>query len=363
MDLNTLLNHYQTLLPWNLARIKCFAQIIFGMIIASNVQQHKCALGFTNSAKQDSTCRRIRNFLGKFSFDPADIARALVEICQLKGTLDLAIDRTNWKFGCIDINLLVLAVVISKNFSIPLFWKALPKKGNSNTRERIDILQLFVNTFGIERIGSLMADREFIGKVWIDFLVRKKIPFFIRVKENRLVEWGPIHRHVGVFFNHLKVKEKRHTQHRMDEQRLYFAGTRSTEGELVIIISNQNLGVKILEIYKNRWTIELMFANCKTNGFNLEDTHLKDLKRIESLFAVVASALALVFLVGRKEEALRPTPYKNSIKAPAFSTFRRGFDFLRKLLVQSKAEAFCLLAELLRPLTNDKSGQDQKIVR
>ena len=309
------------------------------MIIASNVQQHKCALGFTNSAKQDSTCRRIRNFLGKFSFDPADIARALVEICQLKGTLDLAIDRTNWKFGCIDINLLVLAVVISKNFSIPLFWKALPKKGNSNTRERIDILQLFVNTFGIERIGSLMADREFIGKVWIDFLVRKKIPFFIR------------------------IKEKRHTQHRMDGQRLYFAGTRSNEAELVIIISNQSLGVKILEIYKNRWTIELMFANCKTNGFNLEDTHLKDLRRIESLFAVVASALALVFLVERKEEALCPTPYKKSIKAPAFSTFRRGFDFLRKLLVQSKAEAFCLLAELLRPLTNDKSGQDQKIVR
>ncbi|MDP4154874.1 MAG: hypothetical protein Q8929_04480, partial [Bacillota bacterium] len=41
MDLNTLLNHYKTLLPWNRARIKCFAQIIFGMIIASNVQQHK----------------------------------------------------------------------------------------------------------------------------------------------------------------------------------------------------------------------------------------------------------------------------------------------------------------------------------
>jgi hypothetical protein len=45
MDLNTLLTQYQTLLPWNLARLKCFVQIIFGIIIASNVQQHKCALG------------------------------------------------------------------------------------------------------------------------------------------------------------------------------------------------------------------------------------------------------------------------------------------------------------------------------
>src|SRR5262245_19254099 len=85
--------------------------------------------------------------------------------------------RTNWKFGCVDINLLVLAVVVSKNFSIPLFWKALLKKGNSNTAECIDILQLFVNTFGVECIDSLMADREFIGKVWIDFFVRKKSLF------------------------------------------------------------------------------------------------------------------------------------------------------------------------------------------
>jgi transposase len=319
---------------------------------------------FTTLAKQDSTCRRIRNFLSKFTFDPADIAHALVEICKLKGSLHLAIDRTNWKFGCIDINLLVLAVVVSEQFSIPLFWRALPKKGNSNAAERIDIIQLFIKTFGVERIGSLMADREFIGKVWIDFLVRKKIPFFIRVKENRLVEWGRIHRHLGVFFRHLKVGEKRHTQHRLDGHLLYFAGTRSKDGELVIVVSNQDVRFKILDIYKKRWTIELMFRHCKSNGFNLEDTHLKDLKRFESLFAVVVSALALVFLVGQKEESSCQTPYKKSIKSPALSTFRRGFDYLRKLLIQAKNEAFSLLSLLLQPLIFfDAQPTSQKIVR
>jgi len=364
MDLNTLLNQYQSLLPWNLARIKCFVQIILGIIIASNVQQHKCAIGFTTLAKQDSVCRRIRNFLSKFAFDPSDMARALVEISQRKGLLHLAIDRTNWKFGGININLLVLAVVVSEQFSIPLFWKTLPKKGNSNTTERIDILQLFIKTFGIKRTGSLMADREFIGKAWVDFLVDQKVPFFIRVKENRLVEWEKIHRHLGVFFRHLNVGEKRHTQHRFDGHLLYFAGTRSKEGELVIVVSNQNLGVKILEIYKKRWTIELMFRHCKTNGFNLEDTHLKDIKRIEALFAAVVSALTLVFLVGLKEESFSPTPYKKSIKCHAFSTFRRGFDFLRKLLIQSKTQAIDCIVELFSHLSGRASLYlSQKIVR
>ena len=214
------------------------------------------------------------------------------------------------------------------------------------------------------RIGSLMADREFIGKAWVNFLVEHEIPFFIRVKENRLVEWGKIHRHLGVFFRHLNVGEKRRTQHRLDGHLLYFAGTRSKEGELVIVVSNQDLGVKILEIYKKRWTIELMFRHCKTNGFNLEDTHLKDLKRIEALFAAVVSALALVFLVGLKEESSSPTPYKKSIKCHAFSTFRRGFDFLRKLLIQSKTQAIHCIVVLLSHL-NDKTPQPSslKIVR
>ena len=123
----------------------------------------------------------------------------------------------------------------------------------------------------------------------------------------------------------------------------------------MIVVSNQDLGVKILGIYRKRWTIELMFRHCKTNGFNLEDTHLKDLKRIEALFAAVVSALTLVFLVGLKEEALSPTPYKNSIKCNAFSTFRRGFDFLRKLLIQSKNQAIKCIGALLSPPTGELS--------
>lgn len=104
-----------------------------------------------------------------------------------------------------------------------------------------------------------------------------------------------------------------------------------------------------------------MFRHCKTNEFNLEGTHLKDLKRIEALFAAVVSALTLVFLVGLKEETSSPTPYKKSIKYHAFSTFRRGFDFLRKLLIQSKTQAIeCIVALLL--LIDTLMSQFKKMV-
>jgi hypothetical protein len=281
----------------------------------------------------------------------------------LKGSLTLSLDRTNWKFGRVDINRLVLAVLVYDQFSIPILWKAWPKKGNSNTLERIDLLQIFIDIFGVQRIAALTADREYIGYEWVDYLIKNNVPFFIRIKENRLVEWGEGMRHIAVFFQHLKIKQKRHIQFNMDGHLLFFAGTRSTKGDLVIVMSNQGVGPKILEIYKKRWTIELLFGNCKKNGFNLEDTHLTDLKRIEKLFAVVCSALILCFMVGKTEEKKSPTPFKKTVKTPAFSTFRRGFDTLRKLLFQTRDTALKLILSLLSPPRKaSKNICSQKII-
>jgi len=50
--------------------------------------------------------------------------------------------------------------------------------------------------------------------------------------------------------------------------------------------------------YKERWQIETAFKAMKTNGFNIEDTHLADIDRIERLFAVMIIAFTWAYLVG-----------------------------------------------------------------
>ena len=350
MHFNALLKTYTTLLPWNLARRNLFISMILGLMSSGSVQQHKMAIGVSGSATQSSVCARIRAFLRDFTFDFADISKALITISELRGLFELAIDRTNWKFGRTDINLLVLALVIKDRFAIPLFWKALDNQGNSNSEERIDLLGQFIKVFGIEKIGTLTADREFIGQAWIDFLIQKSIPFYIRIKDNRLMNVTDLKGFtfpVKALFEHLKIGQKHHVSYVLDGHHLYFAGTRSKDGDLVIIMSNQNKDLEILDIYRKRWTIELMFKHCKQNGFNLEDTHLRHLDRIEKLLAVVASALLLCFKAGEREEKKKPTPYKKTVSAPAFCTFRRGFDFLRKLLCSSKQKAIKLIVSLI----------------
>jgi IS4 transposase len=142
-------------------------------------------------------------------------------------------------------------------------------------------------------------------------LIQKSIPFYIRIKDNRLMNVTDLKGFtfpVKALFEHLKVGQKHHVSYALDGHLLYFAGTRSKDGDLVIIMSNQNKGLEILDIYRKRWTIELMFKHCKQKGFNLEDTHLRHLDRIEKLLAVVASALFLCFKAGEREEKKKPTP-------------------------------------------------------
>lgn len=92
----------------------------------------------------------------------------------------LCLDRTNWQIGIV--NILVLAVAY-RGIAIPVVWTFLAKKGNSNTDERITLIERFIKLFGKERIAYLTADREFRGKKWLQYLVYQKINIRVRIHE------------------------------------------------------------------------------------------------------------------------------------------------------------------------------------
>ena len=98
-----------------------------------------------------------------------------------------------------------LAVQVQCFGDVPLMWVELSKAGNSNSAERIALLDKLFEAIPSLEIASLTADREFIGKHWIHYLMKKSIQFFIRVKQNRLVDWGNQPVQAGAFFNHLRV--------------------------------------------------------------------------------------------------------------------------------------------------------------
>ena len=87
------------------------------------------------------------------------------------------------------------------------------------------------------------------------------------------------------------------------------------------------------KIYKERWQIETAFKALKTSGFNIEDTHLQDIERIEKLFALVIIAFTWAYIVGiYLHENVKPIRILNNGRR-AKSFFKYGLTFIALMLL------------------------------
>ena len=221
----------------------------------------------------------------------------------------------------------------------------LDKAGNSNTSEHIDLLKKFDKVFGFHRIKSLMADREFIGQKWFQMLEENNIPYYIRMKDNTLLPWGAEPLHARNCFHHLMPKQMRLVEKQMYASTVYFAGTRSRAGDLVIIMTNQRrTPQKILSKYRNRWSIEELFKKLKTSGFHWENTYMKKSERLVSLLIILGFALLIAFLMGQRVKI----PWKKTLGYPLYSVFKQGLILFQFLVAHSIADTIAALLNLLK---------------
>lgn len=77
--------------------------------------------------------------------------------------------------------------VVYKGIAIPLYWDMLDKRGNTNHLERAELIERFIKQFGKDNIEMILADREFVGELWFNWLTAHHIPFAIRIKKNSKV--------------------------------------------------------------------------------------------------------------------------------------------------------------------------------
>lgn len=326
MNLKSLITTITESLGWHQQRCVTFSSLVFGIINQSNVQHHALSLGFHNNVGSlKSKLERIRRFFAGQIFDYEAFAKSMImTIFKEIPKMHIIIDRTNWKFGKKDINYLVLAGRIGE-VTFPLFWNLLEHQGCSDAQKRIELMEQFRRTFGFNKVLSLTADREFIGADWLNYLCQYDVPFFIRIKDNRLVPWGSQNQKLlKDFFSHLSLGQERPLYTTINDNNLLVIGKRIKD-EMLVVCSNVKNPKKILKTYKKRWCIETCFKNMKTQGFNLENTHMTLLPRLKKLMAVVAVAILISCLSGITQKC----SYKKTILAPLYSIFTRGFRLLK----------------------------------
>ena len=167
----------------NLARIKLMAYMLHALCMVQTVSLHKLASAMPTSVERDPNLRRIQRFIANYALNLDLVARMIFSLLPVKDGLVLSMDRTNWKFGEFNINILTLGITY-KGVAFPLLFSLLGKRGNSNWEERKDIMERFIRLFGHDCIDCLVADCEFIGKEWIGWLNDNRIRYYIRIRQD-----------------------------------------------------------------------------------------------------------------------------------------------------------------------------------
>ena len=118
-------------------------------------------------------------------------------------------DRTNWKFGRFNINILRLGITY-RNVVFPILFRLMPKRGNSKLTERKELVEKFVRLFGDDCIDFLVAEGEFVGQDWIGWLNQNHIRYYIRKRKNFWISNPRSGQNVRVWhlFNSLRVGEE-----------------------------------------------------------------------------------------------------------------------------------------------------------
>lgn len=351
----------QERLSMHKARLKFVARFTLALLMQATVSFPKLALVLNASAKPASNYRRIQRFMADFDLDLGSFGRFLLTMVPQEGGYVVSMDRTCWKFGATDINVLMIAICY-RGIAYPIVWRLLPKAGNSNTAERKALMRRFLRQVPASQIRAFLADREFVGRDWIRFLHDEGIPFYIRVKKDTEVEltsgdYGP----AWWFFRKVPASTPAGGRMRIlpssctifGREGFHLVGTRylgrENEPEYLLVLTNAT-AEEALSLYRRRWEIETLFGALKSRGFDLEATHLRDPRRIEKLLAMLSLAFIWAHLVGlwrhEHEKKLKVKRHGRLEK----SYFRYGLDRLQRLLLLTpdRADAFERCLSLLR---------------
>ena len=250
IELQTVMQGY---FHWHKARLTFIAAFMLSLIKLRSVNFTKLANALNGTVKQKSNYRRIQRFFAHFDLPCDLVVRLILHLLPIKSDFTICIDRTNWKLGTFNINILT-AGIIHQGVAFPIAWHLLSKRGNSNTGERIHLMEQVLTRIPKSQIRIVLADREFIGQEWFAWLQTQTIPFAIRVKENALVSYKGKEIPIKKMFTNLHIHQQ--TIHRKPrivyDLPVYLSAIRLKDQHL--IIASNTPGPVALDAYKKRLT-------------------------------------------------------------------------------------------------------------
>ncbi|AFZ69263.1 helicase, type I site-specific restriction-modification system restriction subunit [Deinococcus peraridilitoris] len=229
--------------------------MLLATIQAQHVSHRKLAQHLPGHAQPESKEKRVARFFASEALTQTEVAQLILSLVGSK-RVTLIMDRTNWRFGQCEHNILVIAVLYA-GYAIPLVWDLLEHGGASSTSTRIALLDRLLQFVPRKRVRVFLADREFVGAQWFAALKKRRIRRCIRIRDDTLLDDVPVRE----AFTDLKQGQLRGVVERepVYGTPMQVVATLSPAGERVVIASDLSLFDTLAE-YRKRFSIECTFV-------------------------------------------------------------------------------------------------------
>ena len=312
--------------------------------------------------------QRIRRFLSNPKISPSLTIRPLIylmrPLLEKLPEIILIVDRTDWEKRRQYINILSVAVSY-KGRALPLYWMVFGKQGCSSLEQWKQVLFPVIIVF--QQMSWLsdktihihvVADREFASPKLAEWLTNEfDVAVTLRIKANMYltgedtpeIKVASLIRKMTkgsryILYNQLLTRD---SSFKMD---VLLTWDKDYDKPLVVATTAGNPATADTT-YEQRFNIEHMHKDWKSNAIDLEKTRVTDPKRIETLLIPIAFAYILCVLEGEQKEHNGDVRAPPKGKARMISLFLSGLRTISKYLQRESLRHFKrFILQLLQPV-------------
>jgi len=336
------------------SRMKTLAQLVPAAALLCGVGLLALGRAMRTDTTAKHNIKRVGRFLGNDAVETTALAQGLFDaFAPRHGRVLVLADWTDVANG----KLLVFALPCNRR-SVPFFTKVVPKHAGEGAlvRAENEALETLGRICRVRANVVIVADRGFGHRRWLGAVVRQGFHFVQRLT---CVFFADTEDYIGT----LRDLNLRRGARVRDWGRGTLGEDEDIEGRLVtaydpkakepwyLVTDLEDASApQIVNIYRRRWWIETLFRDKKNRdwGLGLACVDLRDYRRYERLFYIVALAFIFLCAHGAAAEA---QGYDRGLKANTRKTrvlnlLRIGYHFIRDKGADLD-HALAALAELL----------------
>ena len=235
---------------------------------------------------------------------------------------------------------LMVSVVWGKR-SLPICWLVRKgKKGHMSEELHLEVLQQLAAILPKDSQAVLLGDGEFDGRELQAFCERQGWKYALRTAKSNTITTdegetfviGQLYPMPG--HDHWLIEDVRFTQECYGPINCLVWHS-SKHDEPIYLVSNLSWAKDMMDYYTRRFSIETLFGDIKSRGFNIHKVKIDDPDRLNVLLMVVCIAFLLVFALATFQAKLQGylPKFLRKDRISAYSFFQiglRAFQFFIK---------------------------------